>query len=70
MVSGSLTGIGNHYGGSCQVGFSIDKGKTFQVATSYEGNCPHRHGGMAPFGQTFNFTVPVDMPTGDAVFAW
>ncbi|KAI9875315.1 MAG: hypothetical protein M1830_008633 [Pleopsidium flavum] len=66
----SLTGIGNHFGGSCQVGFSVDHGKTFQVATSYEGNCPHRNGGEAASGQKFDFTVPADIPTGDVVFAW
>ncbi|KAF2104377.1 hypothetical protein NA57DRAFT_70584 [Rhizodiscina lignyota] len=66
----TLTGLGNHYGGSCQVGFSVDKGKTFQVATSFEGNCPHRNGGLDPSGQTFEFDVPADMPTGQAVFAW
>ncbi|KAI9820535.1 MAG: hypothetical protein M1832_003726 [Thelocarpon impressellum] len=66
----NITGIGNHYGGSCQVGFSVDKGETFQVATSYEGNCPHRTAGGGPEGQNFDFTVPADMPTGDVVFAW
>jgi hypothetical protein len=66
----NLSGTGNHYGGSCQVGFSVDKGKTFQVVKSYEGNCPHRNGGMQAAGQGFDFTVPADMPTGDAVFAW
>ena len=66
----NLTGIGNHYGGSCQVGFSVDKGATFQVATSYEGNCPHRNNGDGPNGQNFNFTVPADIPTGNVVFAW
>lgn len=66
----SLTGIGNHYGGSCQTSFSVDGGKTFRVATSYEGNCPHRNGGESPDGQTFPFTVPQDTPAGDAVFAW
>ncbi|MCJ1375095.1 hypothetical protein MMC20_006329 [Loxospora ochrophaea] len=66
----TLTGIGNHYGGSCQVGFSVDNGTTFQVAKSFEGNCPHRNGGVDPSQQTFNFTVPADMPTGNVVFAW
>lgn len=66
----NLTGIGNHYGGSCQVGFSVDKGTTFQVATSYEGNCPHRNNGDGPDGQNFNFTVPADIPTGNVIFAW
>ncbi|KAI9842572.1 MAG: hypothetical protein M1838_003072 [Thelocarpon superellum] len=66
----NISGIGNHWGGSCQVGFSIDQGKSFQVATSYEGNCPHRSGGEDASGQTFNFTVPADIPAGDVVFAW
>ncbi|KAH0558548.1 hypothetical protein GP486_004797 [Trichoglossum hirsutum] len=63
----SLTGIGNHYGGSCQVGFSADNGITFQVATSFEGNCPHRH---STDSQDFEFTVPADIPLGNVVFAW
>ncbi|OCK75599.1 lytic polysaccharide monooxygenase [Lepidopterella palustris CBS 459.81] len=66
----NITGIGNHYGGSCQVGFSVDKGATFQVATSYEGNCPHRNAGDGPDGQNFNFTIPADIPTGNVIFAW
>ena len=66
----NMSGIGNHYGGSCQVGFSIDQGKTFQVAKSYEGNCPHRHGSNTASGQNFDFHVPADLPTGDVVFAW
>ncbi|KAI9755468.1 MAG: hypothetical protein M4579_004259 [Chaenotheca gracillima] len=66
----TIAGIGNHYGGSCQVGFSVDKGKTFQVATSYQGNCPHRNSGSGPEGQAFKFTVPADIPTGGVVFAW
>ncbi|KAI9829952.1 MAG: hypothetical protein M1819_005924 [Sarea resinae] len=65
----NITGIGNHWGGSCQVGFSTDNGNTFHVATTYEGNCPHRNGGYDA-GQNFNFTVPSDIPTGDVVFAW
>jgi hypothetical protein len=61
---------GNHYGGSCQIGFSTDKGATFRTVVSYQGNCPLRHGGEDPSGQEFNFTVPEDMPVGEAVFAW
>jgi hypothetical protein len=61
---------GNHFGGSCQVGFSTDGGKSFHVTQSYEGNCPHRNGGETPNTQTFPFTVPSDLPTGEAVFAW
>ena len=66
----NITGIGNHYGGSCQVGFSKDKGDTFRVARSYEGNCPHRNGGLGPKGQDFYFFVPDDLETGVQVFAW
>ncbi|WEW54619.1 hypothetical protein PRK78_000039 [Emydomyces testavorans] len=71
VQSFSLTGKGTHYGGSCQAGFSIDKGKTWKVVTSYEGNCPHRKGSSTdPSQQTFKLTVPSDMPSGDHIFAW
>ena len=67
----NISGIGNHYGGSCQVGFSIDGGKAFRVATSYEGNCPHRDAGDGVNGgQDFDFTVPGDLEVGVQVFAW
>jgi hypothetical protein len=56
-----------HYGGSCQVGFSTNKGQTWKVAASYHGNCPHRHETGV---QTFPFNVPTGMPKGPAVFAW
>ncbi|KAF2194701.1 hypothetical protein K469DRAFT_547184 [Zopfia rhizophila CBS 207.26] len=61
---------GTHYGGSCQVGFSTDKGKTFKVATTWQGNCPLRDGTTDPSTQTFDFVVPADIPSGNAVFAW
>ena len=66
----NLSGIGDHYGGSCQVGFSVDKGQTWQVTTSWEGNCPHRNGGQNTVLQNFDFNIPADMPTGDVVFGW
>jgi hypothetical protein len=69
-VGWNISGIGNHYGGSCQIGFSVDKGKTFRVATSYEGNCPHRDGGNGAQGQNFHFTVPHDLKAGVQIFAW
>ena len=56
-----------HYGGSCQIGFSVDKGQTWKVAASYHGNCPHRDKDMP---QVFEFKVPLNIPTGIAVFAW
>lgn len=56
-----------HYGGSCQIGFSIDKGQTWRVAASYHGSCPHR---THDENQIFNFRVPTGIPNGPAVFAW
>ncbi|KAF2818163.1 hypothetical protein CC86DRAFT_309717 [Ophiobolus disseminans] len=56
-----------HFGGSCQVGFSTDKGQTWKVAASYHGNCPHRNQNDI---QIFHFKVPTGMPEGPAVFAW
>ena len=72
--SWNMSGIGNHYGGSCQVGFldyGVDgKNETFRVATSYEGNCPHRKVGADAAGQIFEFKVPTDLEAGVQVFAW
>ncbi|KAK4545302.1 hypothetical protein LTR36_003482 [Oleoguttula mirabilis] len=68
--SWNISGIGNHYGGSCQVGFSTDRGENFRVATSYEGNCPHRNNGDGAEGQDFELTVPSDLEVGVQVFAW
>ncbi|KAF2174842.1 hypothetical protein K469DRAFT_724964 [Zopfia rhizophila CBS 207.26] len=61
---------GTHYGGSYQVGFSVDKGKTFKVATTWQGNCPLREGSADPSTQRFDFVIPADIPLGNAVFAW
>ncbi|KAF2469780.1 uncharacterized protein BDR25DRAFT_304220 [Lindgomyces ingoldianus] len=61
---------GNHFGGSCQVGLSLDKGKTFKVVSTWQGNCPLREGGEDPANQVFDFVVPADVPAGNAVFAW
>lgn len=59
-----------HSGGSCQVGFSVDKGKTWKVAASYHGACPKHTEDGSPEAQTFDFKVPTGMPEGDALFAW
>ncbi|KAL1643387.1 hypothetical protein SLS61_009309 [Didymella pomorum] len=61
---------GTHYGGSCQVGFSTDKGKTWKVAASYNGNCPLRGEDGSPEVQTFDFKVPTGIPEGKALFGW
>jgi hypothetical protein len=59
-----------HSGGSCQVGFSTDKGATWKVAASYHGACPKHTEDGSPEAQTFDFKVPTGMPDGDALFAW
>lgn len=59
-----------HYGGSCQVGFSLDRGQSWRAAASFSGNCPRRKKDGSPSNQTFNFQVPRDMPGGNALFAW
>ncbi|RYN63899.1 hypothetical protein AA0119_g12482 [Alternaria tenuissima] len=59
-----------HYGGSCQVGFSLDRGQTWRVAASFSGNCPRRAEDGSPSSQTFDFQVPRGMPSGNALFAW
>ncbi|KAH8728204.1 hypothetical protein GQ44DRAFT_609929 [Phaeosphaeriaceae sp. PMI808] len=59
-----------HNGGSCQVGFSVDKGKTWKVAASYHGACPKHTEDGSPEAQTFDFKVPTGMPEGDALFSW
>ncbi|KAL7959968.1 hypothetical protein V8C34DRAFT_93215 [Trichoderma compactum] len=60
----SITGGANHFGGSCQVSLSYDKGQTFKVIHSYVGGCP-------PAGDSsYQFTVPTDAPAGEAMFAW
>ncbi|KAL2753486.1 hypothetical protein ACRALDRAFT_1072041 [Sodiomyces alcalophilus JCM 7366] len=58
----TIGGTANHRGGSCQASLSYDGGKTWTVIHSYIGNCP-----LTP---TWDFVLPVDTPTGDALFAW
>ncbi|KAH9872330.1 hypothetical protein IAQ61_005165 [Plenodomus lingam] len=59
-----------HFGGSCQIGFSADKGKTWKLAASYHGACPHATADGSPEAQTFDFIVPKGMPEGDYLFGW
>jgi len=61
---------GTHSGGSCQVGFSIDKGKTWKMAASYHGACPHATTDGSPEAQTFDFVVPKGIPAGQHLFGW
>ncbi|QPC75120.1 hypothetical protein HYE68_005872 [Fusarium pseudograminearum] len=59
-----ITGGANHGGGSCQASLSFDKGKSWQVIHSFIGNCP------AAGTSSFDFKVPSDAPSGEAIFAW
>ncbi|UPK98992.1 hypothetical protein LCI18_009927 [Fusarium solani-melongenae] len=60
----TITGGANHGGGSCQASLSFDKGETWKVIHSYVGNCPGA-------GTTsYDFKVPADTPSGEAIFAW
>ncbi|KAF5019991.1 hypothetical protein F66182_7979 [Fusarium sp. NRRL 66182] len=60
----SIAGGANHGGGSCQASLSFDKGETWSVIHSYVGNCP------GSGTSTFDFKVPTDAPSGEAIFAW
>ncbi|KAJ5265478.1 hypothetical protein N7524_006496 [Penicillium chrysogenum] len=57
-----LEGSAVHGGGSCQLALTYDKGKTFKVFQSMEGDCP--------IDKKYEFEVPSDAPSGDALFAW
>lgn len=58
----SLEGSAVHDGGSCQLSLTYDQGKTFKVIQSMEGDCP--------IAKKYQFDVPSDAPSGDALFAW
>ncbi|KAL8404212.1 hypothetical protein RB594_009174 [Gaeumannomyces avenae] len=59
-----INGSAPHGGGSCQGSLSYDGGKTFTVIHTWMGGCP----GMGP--SPFKFQIPLDAPSGQAVFAW
>ncbi|GKT99665.1 spore coat protein sp96 precursor [Fusarium langsethiae] len=59
-----ITGGANHGGGSCQASLSFDKGESWQVIHSFIGNCP------TAGTSSFDFKVPSDAPSGEAIFAW
>lgn len=76
----SFTGSAVHGGGSCQLSITYDKNPTknsdFRVIHSIEGGCPAKgQSGNLPEGgggdsDTYPFTIPTDLPTGDATLAW
>jgi hypothetical protein len=57
-----LAGSATHDGGSCQISLSYDKGKSFHVIHSILGGCP--------IDKEYEFTVPSDAPSGEALLAW
>ncbi|KAK3315403.1 hypothetical protein B0H66DRAFT_628488 [Apodospora peruviana] len=58
----TISGGANHNGGSCQFSLSYDKGATFTVIESIIGGCPLQ--------ANYDFTIPSDAQTGEALFAW
>ncbi|KAK1751225.1 hypothetical protein QBC47DRAFT_392516 [Echria macrotheca] len=58
----TIVGGASHGGGSCQASLSYDGGKTFTVIKSIIGGCP--------LSSSYDFTIPADAKTGDALFSW
>ncbi|KAK2590710.1 hypothetical protein QQS21_011604 [Conoideocrella luteorostrata] len=58
----TVEGSATHSGGSCQVSLSYDGGSSWKAIHSYIGGCP-----LTP---NWEFTLPDDTPSGDALFAW
>ena len=58
----SVVGGATHEGGSCQLSLSYDNGSTFKVIKSMIGGCP--------LTLSYNFTIPDEAPSGQALFAW
>lgn len=58
----TVVGTATHGGGSCQASLSYDLGATWTVVHSYIGGCP--------LSSNWNFALPNDTPSGDALFAW
>ena len=67
-----------HSGGSCQISFSYDKGKSWVVVQSFEGDCPRvrndlkgRRTNFYDLNQDYNFKIPDSFPSGNRVIvAW
>lgn len=57
-----LDGSATHSGGSCQLSLTYDRGKTFKVIESMLGDCP--------IAKKYNFQIPSDAPSGEALLAW
>ena len=65
-----------HSGGSCQISLSYDKGQTWVVVQSWQGNCPRVSvpgtiSNHYDLNQNYTFNIPSSFPSGDRVIvAW
>jgi hypothetical protein len=77
----SFIGGATHGGGSCQISVTYDQNPTansvFKVIYSIEGSCPVKNqtgnigdDANSPDPDTYSFTVPSSLPTGNATLAW
>lgn len=77
----SFIGSATHGGGSCQISITYDKAPTknsvFKVIQSYVGGCPiegvagnNGDDANAADPSTYSFTIPDNLPAGDATLAW
>jgi len=66
----SIDGTATHEGGSCQISLSFDAGKSFKVIKSFIGNCVRVTSSGPDPNQTYEYTVPSDAKSGDAILAW
>lgn len=57
-----LQGSATHGGGSCQIALSYDTGETWKVIHTMLGGCP--------LPKKYEFTIPSDAQTGEALLAW
>ncbi|KAI8191504.1 hypothetical protein K4K51_011821 [Colletotrichum sp. SAR 10_75] len=82
-AGGKLAFIGSavHGGGSCQVSITYDakpdKNSVWKVIKSIEGGCPAKNaaGNLGDNANqqnqdTYDFTIPTDMPAGNGTIAW
>ncbi|KAK4041675.1 hypothetical protein C8A01DRAFT_14616 [Parachaetomium inaequale] len=77
-----FTGTAVHGGGSCQISITYDEvpnaSSSFKVIHSIQGGCPARNqkGNIEPANEfavspdTYDFTIPDDIPSGKATLAW
>lgn len=71
----SFTGSAVHGGGSCQISLAYDPAPsantTFKVIHSIMGGCPARNAnGNSGGPDVYNFKIPENLPSGNAVLAW